>query len=518
MARCIPLTGVVWASFALLSARPQAEPLPELESLIRRVQSHLVEHESNSSSKRIEPFCVEWGGASHLMGEDTTVDGLRAFLRALPQLENGRKYDVGTRWQDTATNPVVTPYAPFVLTYSFLPDGTPMPAHEPLESTAPCSIHADLDAAFGGSRVAWKALFAEAFNRWSDFIPVTYIEVPDDGATFFTSPGVLGMRGDIRIGMHRIDPPNSGRNVLGYSFSPASQYPDKRGDLVLAAENAQDFANPTNNYRFLRNLLMHEHGHGIGMFHVEPFNGTKLMESFLTSYFDGPQEDDIRGAQRSYGDRWEANNDAPGAIDLGLLPVAKANGFSTLSLDNLAIEDNGFVDYFKFSIPENSQIRALVDPVGSVYGVRPDPCSCPYEIVVGDGVQDLAFDIIGPDGTTLIASMNESASGEHESMVLCAPGQSFSYHADMNRDLCVNHLDLFGFHFFWRQVLVWGYEDADFDHDGIPETHDLLWLMEERAQSCEPQLPAGVYHLRVYPVTDADDVQRYRLLVGRAGN
>ena len=52
----------------------------------------------------------------------------------------------------------------------------------------------------------------------------------------------------------------------------------------------------------LRNLVAHEHGHGLGLGHVCPVDRTKLMEPYATTEIDGPQMDEILGVQRLYGD------------------------------------------------------------------------------------------------------------------------------------------------------------------------------------------------------------------------
>ena len=65
---------------------------------------------------------------------------------------------------------------------------------------------------------------------------------------------------------------------------------------------------------------MHEHGHGLGMEHVCPLLGARLMEPFINLSFDGPQHDEIRGGQRRYGDIFEPNNSAGAAADLGMVP------------------------------------------------------------------------------------------------------------------------------------------------------------------------------------------------------
>jgi hypothetical protein len=45
---------------------------------------------------------------------------------------------------------------------------------------------------------------------------------------------------------------------------------------------------------------------------------TKLMEPYLSLRFDGPQDDDIRGAHRLYGDPYEVNGTVATATPIDL--------------------------------------------------------------------------------------------------------------------------------------------------------------------------------------------------------
>ena len=46
-------------------------------------------------------------------------------------------------------------------------------------------------------------------------------------------------------------------------------------------DTSKNWASSGGTYRFLRNVVMHEHGHGLGFQHTCPANGTKLMEPFI---------------------------------------------------------------------------------------------------------------------------------------------------------------------------------------------------------------------------------------------
>ena len=55
--------------------------------------------------------------------------------------------------------------------------------------------------------------------------------------------------------------------------------------------------------------MAHEAGHGLGLGHVTPVNGTKLMEPNISLAYDGPQADDILAVNRGYGDRLGKNGE-----------------------------------------------------------------------------------------------------------------------------------------------------------------------------------------------------------------
>ena len=138
------------------------------------------------------------------------------------------------------------------------------------------------------------------------------MEPNDDAVDLFTSSGVVNLRPDVRIGGRHID---GNSNILAFNYFP------NNGDMVIDTNDS--FYNDTsNNSLKFRNVLAHEHGHGIGIGHVCPVQQTKLMEPFVSTQFDGPQHDDIRAGQRLYGDRFEDNDTTGTATDLGVLGIS----------------------------------------------------------------------------------------------------------------------------------------------------------------------------------------------------
>ncbi len=333
------------------------------------------------------------------------------------------QFNDGARWSTTATNGGGLGQGdPTVITWSIVPDGTSIFGYNG-EPTAPSNLHAWLNGIYG-SQAVWLALFQQVFDHWATLNGVTYVYEPNDDGSPWTSTniaaGVLGVRGDVRISAHLIDG-NSG--VLAYNF-----FPDF-GDMVLdSADNT--YNNLSGNSLILRNILAHEHGHGLGLNHVCPVNQTKLMEPFLATAFDGPQFDDILATNRGYGDALESN-DSPGtATSLGSI----ASGGSAL-VDDRSIDDNSDPDFFAFTVAAGTDASATVVPLGELYLSGPQnangTCSMGTNYNPVDN-QDFTLRILDTNGTTVLASANNTNAGSSESLSNVALPGAGTYYVDIS--------------------------------------------------------------------------------------
>ena len=200
---------------------------------------------------------------------------------------------------------------------------------------------------------------------------------------------MIGARGDIRIAATVIDGPS---NVLAYNY-----FPD-RGDMVL--DVAESWNSPANNYRFLRNITMHEHGHGLGLEHVCPANTTKLLEPFYSGAYDGPQHDDILAGQRNYGDPYEPNDTPESSTNLGLIE-------GTTVLSNVSLDDNSDSDWWSFDVLSNRSVTVLLTPDGYTYlegeqNQQTGNCEAGTSYNTADN-QNLNFTLFaGPDTVSLV--------------------------------------------------------------------------------------------------------------------
>ena len=329
-----------------------------------------------------------------------------AIPNSLQSNGGGANFTLNTRWSVTATNGGgLIQGDPTTITWSYLPDGTNIGGFAG-EPPAPSNLVAWLNGIYGSFAV-WHPLFVQVFDRWGELTGIDYVYEPnDDGALFPNAAGVLGVRGDVRIGAHLIDG-NSG--ILAYNFFP------NFGDMVIDSADAF-YNNTANNSLALRNVLAHEHGHGMGLSHVCPINQTKLMEPFFSASFDGPQFDDILGAQRHYGDFFEHNDTSATATNLGFFGPG-TGGFE----DELSVDDNSDQNYYSFTVnPTNQEASVTIMPpaVGPyLSGPQLSSGACSAGTLFDpQTVHDLGVEIIDTDGVTVLASANANPAGGTETL------------------------------------------------------------------------------------------------------
>jgi serralysin len=339
------------------------------------------------------------------------------------------------RWAVTASGATGGTGTPVTLTWSFAPDGTQIP------SEGASNFISYFDGLFnvtsGGSDLTqrpWFSLFEDSFDRWSEVGGITFKYEPNDsGSILNTSAGVVGVRGDVRIGGAFVDGANG---TLAYTWLPDS------GDMVIDTGETGFYSNSSNNYRSLRNTVMHELGHAFGLLHIESSTDALLMEPFINSSFDGPQLDDIRGIQGLYGDPLEKTNNGLGngtplrAFHLGLLASgaldigSDATGTQVVAAtetDFVSIANSTDIDFYSFDIVAPSLLDITLTPLGGVFNQG-----------VEGGVQsqfnanarsDLTLAVFASNGTTLLGSANLDGAGAVESLIDLALNSAGKYFA-----------------------------------------------------------------------------------------
>ncbi len=321
----------------------------------------------------------------------------------------------GTRWVNPTGGNSPNRGDPSVVTWSIVPDGTPVPDINQSNPVA-SNLVAFMDGIYGTapgplSDRPWFPIFERAYQRWSESSGLTFVYEPnDDGvASGGTNRGVLGVRGDVRVTGRNID---GNFGILAFNYFPnGSGNSGFDGDMVIDTNDNfyQQFSDGAGGEnRGLFNVLMHEAGHGIGLGHVIPINETKLMEPSISFNFLGAQLDDIIGAQTLYGDDDENNDTQGGATNLGTLTNGLRN-FNGRSIDN-----NNDTDFYSFRVNSSGKISIAVTPTGTTYDVGPQGGnSSPTDSL---RYKDLSFVLEAQDGTVL-ATASGAGIGEKEEIV-----------------------------------------------------------------------------------------------------
>lgn len=356
---------------------------------------------SNESKLTSMPaFCFA-PGTSREVVQKTFEQAAGAFERhSLTQQPTILKFEIANRWSATATDGFgLSQGDPTTLTWSVVPDGTSIGSGIG-EPAGQSNLRSFLNGIYG-NQATWLALFQQVFDRWGELTGITYVyESSDDGAQMsYSYSGQVGVRGDIRIGGHTID---GNYGVLAYNYYP------NNGDMVI--DTADSFYSDTSsNSLGLRNVVAHEHGHGIGLGHSCPVVQTKLMEPYLTSAFDGPQHDDILATNRSYGDRFE-NDDTPAM-------AASLGSFSTTSALDLSVDSDTDTDVYSFAVDAGAAVDVSLTPIGTTYfcGPQNGDGSCSSGTSFNSlTIQDLEVRVLDVNGTTELAAADINGVGQSE--------------------------------------------------------------------------------------------------------
>ena len=366
----------------------------------------------NTSQKRIEAFYAKRRAIEHSLG--------------LPSNADDSRYVLTDRWTTTATDGGGLGQGdPTTLTWSYVPDGTNITGDCDGEAAAPSNFIAFFNGLFGTpttpgdlSTAPWHNLFVGMFNSWSAVAGLTFVYEPnDDGADAAgpgSSPGALGVRGDIRITGHSVDG-NSG--ILACNYFPTSS---GSGDMIIDTGDNYYGTNPQAQTIY---ILAHEVGHGLGLRHSCPRDVTKLMEPSINVGFNSAQEDDILAVNRHYGDPDENNNNAAQATFLGANPLP-----ATYMVTQNSIDDNADTDSYSVMVNQPAKITATLIPTGTTYlaGAQNGDGSCQAGTNF-DALReaDIMLEILDTDGTSVLGSSAAGGPGTMEMVFeldLPAPG------------------------------------------------------------------------------------------------
>ena len=403
---------------------------------------------------------------------------LTLCLLVLCGAQSASAFQFGTRWNRTAVDGAgLSQGDPTTITWGFVPDGTA------ISGVGTSDLISRLDSWIGsgpgGSDLTqrpWFSLFEASFDRYSQLSGLSYqYEPEDDGVLQGTgsNAGFVGVRADVRIAGDFLDGPSG---TLAFNNFP------QNGDMTFDTGDGGNFSNAANNYRFLRNVIMHEHGHGTGYFHVESATSRFLMEPFIQTNFDGPQFDDVLGIHRGYGDVNEKSNGGLGndvAANATSLGTILNNDSVTIGsdannvvvapseVDFVSIDDNSDIDFYSFTVNSASILDITLDPMGPTYFQGSQGGS--QSSFNTSELSDLSLALFDTDGTTMLASQNIGGLGDTETILDFNVGQAGEYFVRVTGTQ--NNVQMYGLTIDVEAGIT--IDPGDFDGNGLFECADV---------------------------------------------
>jgi hypothetical protein len=421
------------------------------------------------------------------------VVGLAAALIAGPAAafvpSNGT--DDASRWQFTSAGSTGTSGNPVRLTWSIVPDGTAVRRVDNPSLTKPSDLISKFDQSFGagpgGSDLTqrpWFTYFDQAFARWSELAGVTYTyEARDSSLAHGSGTGVNGIRGDVRIGGIGMD---GLAGTLAYNY-----FPTDGGDMALDTDDlAGILTNSANNYRLLRNVIMHEAGHGLGLDHSSSSDANFLLEGAINATFDGPQHDDLRGIHWFYGDVFEKapagrNESAAFATPLGALQPNATLAIGTAGsgtvvgpdeTDFVSISNESDIDFFSFTVDTPLSISLTMTPRGATFTQG-------ATVFNTTTTSNLSLALFGSDGVTLLAESAAGAAGVVESINDFSLTQPGTYYARIRGPVTASEQVVQFYQLDLAAASLLPSLLGDFNSDGIVDAADYTLWRDQDGQS-----------------------------------
>jgi serralysin len=298
---------------------------------------------------------------------------LAAGVIVLACSNQARAYDIVNRWGATQVDGGGLQRGdPVTLRWSIVPDG------QSYSRSSNSQLIQYLDDGWNvraAQRVpdltgrSWWNVMNTAYQQFGRVSGVNMVYVAEQNANGTDA----GMEGDIRIGGENIDGTPGG--ALADNTFPNDG--DMRIDTTRESDGRPTFWH-TNNAA-LRNLMIHETGHGVGLGHAQNTGVAAIMEGGLRTDIWGLQFDDVYALNRQYGDPLERNggNNAAGtATSLGNVTLGGSVSVGRDAVDSVVqqfddewvgIDGSNDMDWFKFTTTAPGFANIKLTPIGPSY-------------------------------------------------------------------------------------------------------------------------------------------------------
>lgn len=301
--------------------------------------------------------------------------GARALVLVHLCVSQGAAYDIVNRWSATQIDGGgLRRGDPVTLRWSVVPDGHGYSRSQNSQVVGFLDDGWNVPAAQRTpdfTNRPWWTVINNAYAQYGRVSGVSLTYVPES-----TPAGAsTGMFGDIRIGGENID------GTPGGALAD-NTFPDD-GDMRIdvTRESNGSVGGYFSTEPGLRNLVIHETGHGVGLGHVEFVNNSAkaIMEGGLRTEIWGLQFDDIYALNRQYGDPRERNGGNESAVTAAMLGALGTNGSISIGTDAVdsvvnqfdddwvGIDGTNDVDWYRFSVGDSCFASIRLTPVGPSY-------------------------------------------------------------------------------------------------------------------------------------------------------
>lgn len=353
------------------------------------------------------------------MAQRTFVSTLLALACCSTTLLSGNAwaYDIVNRWSSTQVDGGGLQRGdPVTLRWSVVPDGQSYSRSSNSQLIQYLDDGWNIPAAqrvpdFTGR--SWWKVMNTAYQQFARVSGINMVYVAERNA----SGASTGMTGDIRIGGENIDGTPGG--ALADNTFPNDG--DMRIDTTRESNGRPTFWHT--NEAALRNLMIHETGHGVGLGHAQNTGVTAIMEGGLRTDIWGLQFDDVYALNRQYGDPLErngGNNTVGTATQLGNLTLGGSISIGRDAGDSVVTEfDDDWTgidgttdaDWFKVTTTSPGFARIKLTPIGPSY------VSVQQGNFNAAAQNDLILQFFNVDpALTLLESANKTAIGGSETI------------------------------------------------------------------------------------------------------